>query len=102
MNVPNAGAIAGMADDDIVEVGCWIDANGIRPAHIGTIPADQLVLMQAVKRYERLAAQAILTRDRMLAIAALTQHPLIGSYPLAERLIDAFLNAHAPLIGDWS
>lgn len=101
LNVPNRGAIEGMADDDVVEVGCWIDASGIRPAHVGAIPDHQLRLMQTVKLYERLAAQAILTRSRALAVEALTVHPLIGSYPLAEKLVDAFLRTHAALVGDW-
>lgn len=101
LNVPNRGAIDGMADDDIVEVGCWIDASGITPERVGAIPQDELLLMQTVKRYERLAAQAILTRDRTLAVHALATHPLIGSYPLAERLTDAFLAAHRDLVGEW-
>jgi 6-phospho-beta-glucosidase len=101
LNIPNRGAIEGMADDDVVEVGCWIDADGVRPVHIGAIPAHQLRLMQMVKLYERTAVQAILTRRRALAVEALTVHPLIGSYPLAEKLVDAFLRTHAALVGDW-
>lgn len=101
LNVPNRGAIEGMEDDDVVEVGCWIDASGIRPERVGEIPEPQRVLMQTVKQYERLAARAILDKDRELAVRALTVHPLIGSYPLAEKLVDAFLKAHAPLVGEW-
>ena len=101
LNVPNQGAIEGMADDDVVEVGCWIDASGVHPAPVGAIPDHQLLLMQTVKLYERRAAQAILTRSRALAVEALTVHPLIGSYPLAEKLVDAFLRMHAALVGDW-
>jgi 6-phospho-beta-glucosidase len=101
LNVPNNGAIEGMADDDVVEVGCWIDARGIRPAPVGRIPAHQLLLMQQVKQYERLASRAILGRDRSLAVQALTVHPLVASYPLAEKLVDAFLAAHAALVGEW-
>jgi 6-phospho-beta-glucosidase len=101
LNVPNNGVIAGMRDDDIVEVSCWIDAKGIRPAQIGTIPEHQYLLMRQIKAYERLAAQAILQRSRHLAIEALTVHPLIGSYPLARKLVDEFIAAHREIIGDW-
>ena len=101
LNVPNNGAIAGMADDDVVEVGCWIDASGIKPSPVGEIPLNQRLLMQDVKQYERLAAKAILQRDYNLAVQALAVHPLIASYPLAEKLVDAFLKAHAPLVGEW-
>ncbi len=102
LNVPNNGAIAGMRDDDVVEVSCWIDRQGIRPIAIGDIPENQYLLMRDVKQYERLAAQAILQRSRMLAIEALTVHPLIGSYPLAQSLVDEFVAAHEGLIGKWN
>ena len=101
LNVPNNGAIAGMEDDDIVEVSCWIDAGGVRPIHIGAIPEQQYLLMRDVKQYERLAARAILERSTDLAIQALTVHPLIGSYPLAEKLVGAFLTAHRDHVGTW-
>ena len=101
LNVPNSGAIQGMAEDDIVEVACWVDGSGIRPIHIGEIPDHQLQLMQAVKQYERLASKAILEKSRDLAIHALTVHPLMGSYPLSEKLVSAFIDAHQEWIGEW-
>lgn len=101
LNIPNNGTIDGMADDDIVEVSCWIDGDGIRPIPVGAIPEHQYLLMRDVKQYERLAAKAILNRSKALAVQALTVHPLIGSYPLAEKLVDAFLNAHRDLVGAW-
>lgn len=102
LNVPNNGTIAGMSDDDVVEVGCWIDANGAHPSPIGEIPQHQYLLMRDVKQYERLAVQAILSRSRELAVQALAVHPLVGSYPLAEKLVAAFLAAHRNLIGEWN
>ena len=67
-----------------------------------SIHDDQLLLMQTVKLYERLAAQSILQKSRELAIEALAVHPLIGSYPLARALTDEFLAAHRDLVGEWS
>lgn len=102
LNVPNQGTIAGMADDDVVEVGCWVDQSGPKPVSIGHIPESHWLLMKQVKRYERLAARAILDRSRDLATLALMEHPLVASYPLAEKLVSAFLQAHAEYVGDWS
>ena len=102
LNVPNNGTIAGLDDDDIVEVSCWVDSNGIRPIPVGVIPEHQYLLMRSVKQYERLAARAILERSRELAVQALAVHPLVGSYPLAEKLVDAFLAAHRDLVGTWN
>lgn len=101
LNVPNVGAIAGFRHDDVVEVSCWVDASGPRPILIGTVPDAQAALMTAVKCYERLAATAILERSRRLAYDALTAHPLVGSYPLAKRLVEGFLAAHRQLVGEW-
>lgn len=102
LNVPNNGTIAGLADDDIVEVNCRVDASGMQPLPIGNIPEDQYVLVRTVKRYERLAAQAILKKDKSLAIEALATHPLIGSYPLSVKLVDEFLAAHHETVGVWN
>src|SRR5258708_3534535 len=102
LNVPNNGAIAGMEDDDVVEVSCFIDAKGPRPIHIGSVPEGQYLLMRDVKRYERLASKAILDRSRKLAAEALAAHPLIGSYPLAKSLVNEFIEAHSDTVGVWN
>ncbi len=102
LNVPNGTTIAGMQPDDVVEVSCLIDKNGPHPIAVGEVPESQYLLMRDVKRYERLAARAILMRSRSLAVDALTAHPLIGSYPLAKALVADFLAAHRDLIGEWS
>jgi len=102
LNVPNNGTIAGLDDDDIVEVNCKVDASGMHPIPVGNIPEDQYVLIRTVKRYERLAAQAILKRSKSLAVEALATHPLVGSYPLSVKLVDEFLVAHRDTVGVWN
>ncbi|MCC6802865.1 MAG: 6-phospho-beta-glucosidase [Anaerolineae bacterium] len=102
LNVPNRGAIPQMLDDDVVEVTCRVNADNITPLPVTGIHDDQLLLMQSVKLYERLASRAILERSRELAYEALTVHPLIGSYPLAKALTDEFLEAHRDLVGEWA
>lgn len=102
LNVPNGDAITGMQPDDVVEVSCTVDADGPHPLHIGEIPESQYLLMRDVKRYERLASQAILNRSRKLAVEALAAHPLIGSYPLGKALVADFLEAHREIVGTWN
>lgn len=101
LNVANRGAIAGMADDDVVEISCRVDKNGVEPLPIGEIPAFQLNLMKTVKLYERLTVQAIRQRSRSLAIEALMVHPLVLSYSRASALVDDYLTAHAQYIGEY-
>ncbi|MEO8392523.1 MAG: 6-phospho-beta-glucosidase, partial [Chloroflexota bacterium] len=102
LNVPNAGAITGMQNDDIVEITCDVDGSGAHPLSMGQIPEDSYLLMRAVKRYERLAVQAIFNRDRTLAVEALAAHPLIGSYHSAALLVEDYLSAHRDYVGVWN
>ena len=100
LNVPNGGAIDGLARDDVVEVSCRVDGDGIQTCPIGTVPEQQLALIRAVKAYERLTVRAIQERSRDLAIEALMAHPLVGSYPKARALVEDYLVAHREHI-DW-
>jgi 6-phospho-beta-glucosidase len=102
LNVPNHGSIAELQDSDVVEVSCAVENGAVRPLPIGAIPEHQELLVRAVKRYERLAVKSILARSRQDAIFALMQHPLVLSHSLAGALVDEYLVAHAPFIGDWS
>jgi 6-phospho-beta-glucosidase len=101
LNVPNQGAIRGMAFDDVVEVSCRVDKAGIHPLPIGSIPAHQLQLMGMVKLYERLTVQAIHSHSRQTAVMALMNHPLVLSYSLASKLVDEYLAAHRAYVGEW-
>jgi 6-phospho-beta-glucosidase len=69
--------------------------------HIGEIPEGQYLLIRTIKRYEKLAVQAIMNRDKMLATEALATHPLIGSYSLGAALVGAFAEAHRDIAGVW-
>jgi 6-phospho-beta-glucosidase len=101
LNIPNEGSISGMAADDVVEVSSCVDSSGVHPLEIGTVPAPQLRLMQAVKLYERLTVQSVREHSRALAIEALMAHPLVLSYSRAKLLVDEFLAAHRAYVGEW-
>jgi 6-phospho-beta-glucosidase len=101
LNVVNNGAIADLRDDDVVEVSCIVDENGISPVPVGEMPDEQSYLIRSVKHYERLAAKAILSKDRALAIDALVAHPLVLSYSRAEPLVDDFLAAYPAYTEGW-
>jgi 6-phospho-beta-glucosidase len=101
LNISNKGAISGMADDDVVEVSCRVDGEGVHPVPIGEVPEAQLRLMQTVKLYERLTVQAIREHSRQLAVQALMVHPLVLSYSRAKPLVDEYLAAHRDYVGEW-
>ncbi len=101
LNVPNRNSITGMADDDVVEISCLLDGEGVHVQPIGDIPAPQLALMRSVKLYERLTVQAIRQHSIELATQALMVHPLVLSYSRAKSLVDAYLQAHTAYVGEW-
>jgi 6-phospho-beta-glucosidase len=102
LNVPNGMALAACDATDVVEVSCNVSSAGIVPhVFMAGLPEDDTLLMQAVKRYERLTVAAIAARSRATAIDALMAHPLVGSFPTAKALVAAYLEAHGAYSGDW-
>lgn len=95
---PNQGAIPGLADDDIVEITCDISRAGAVPHPVESPDPRALELMRRVKSYERLAAKAIVDRDRTAAVDCLMLHPLVNSYSLAVKLVDAYFDLNAPFL----
>lgn len=100
--VPNCGAIDGLLDTDVVEITCDIWGGKAFPHRFLKVDAQNLELIRRVKIYERLSSEAIRTKSRTKAIEALTLHPLVASYSLATRLVDAYLEHNRPYIGEWS
>jgi 6-phospho-beta-glucosidase len=92
VDVRNSGALAGLADDDVVELPARICADGAVPVGQAPLSPEMLGLVQHVAAYERLTAQAAVTRDRVTARRALLANPLVREYDRAEQLLDALLS----------
>jgi 6-phospho-beta-glucosidase len=102
VDVRNNGTIAGLADDDAVEVPARITANGPQPLEQAPLAPELLGLVQHVAAYERLAAAAAITGDRDLVYKALLAHPLVSQVPPVEELTEELLAAdreHLPQFG---
>ncbi len=97
LNIPNAGAIRGMGERDVVEIPAVVSADSIRPLAVGEIPAHCLGLMLQVKAYEQLAIRAALEHSYNLAVSALALHPLVGDVRLARVLVDEYRQRHGAL-----
>jgi 6-phospho-beta-glucosidase len=95
LNTPNRGAIADLADDDVVEVTCMTDEHGAHPIAQGRMPPLARALIEPLKQYERLTVEAAVTGSYDAALRALIAHPLVGSYGLAKGILDDYLSAHA-------
>jgi 6-phospho-beta-glucosidase len=93
VDVRNNGTLAGLADDDAVEVPARIGSDGPEPLPQEPLAPELLGLVQHVAAYERLAAQAAVSGDRELVYKALLAHPLVGQAPQAEQLMNDLLEA---------
>ncbi len=89
LNVRNNGAMADLADDDVVEVPCLIDQHGPQSLAVGALPSQVRGLVQAVKEYERLTIRAAVEKSERLAKQALLAYPLVGEWELASQLMAA-------------
>lgn len=94
VNTCNNGAIAGIPDDSAVEVSCVITKNGPRPIVMGELPVAVRGLVQQIKSFERVAAEAAVTGDYEKAVLALAINPLTPTDTIAKEIVDEMLEAH--------
>jgi 6-phospho-beta-glucosidase len=88
VDVRNEGTLAGLAADDVVEVPARVAGGQPVPLPQPPLAPELLGLVQHVAAYERLTAEAAVTRDPVTAKKALLTHPLIAEYELTEDLLD--------------
>ncbi|WP_223636775.1 6-phospho-beta-glucosidase [Planococcus sp. 4-30] len=94
VNVRNNGAISGIPADSAVEISCIITNEGPKPINRGDMPIAVSGLVQQIKSFERLAAEAAVTGDYPTALLAMTINPLVPSDSLAKKILDEMLEAH--------
>ena len=94
VNTINNGAIAGIPNDSAVEVSSIITKDGPKPIVMGELPVAVRGLVQQIKSFERVAAEAAVTGDYDKAILALTINPLSPSDTVAKEIVDEMLEAH--------
>jgi 6-phospho-beta-glucosidase len=88
VDLRNNGLLAGLADDDVVEVPARVGRDGAEPLPQEPLAPELLGLVQHVAAYERLTVWAALSRDPVDARKALLAHPLIGQVELVDGLLD--------------
>jgi 6-phospho-beta-glucosidase len=99
VDLRNGGTLAGLADDDAVEVPARVEREGPVPLAQAPLAPELLGLAQHVAAYERLAAEAAVTRDLDTAHKALLAHPLIGQWGLSVGLLERLIAAgHLPTL----
>src|SRR5262249_28405595 len=91
VDVRNHGTLAGLQADDVGEVPAGIGREGPSPVAQKPLAPELLGLTQHVAAYERLTAEAAVTRDRVTARKALLTNPLVREYAKVDELVDELL-----------
>ncbi|MEK5337398.1 6-phospho-beta-glucosidase [Bacillus sp. FSL M8-0166] len=94
VNTVNRGAIASIPAESAVEVNCIITKDGPKPIATGDLPVSVRGLVQQIKSFERVAAEAAVTGDYETALVAMTINPLVPSDEIAKQILDEMLEAH--------
>lgn len=95
VNTRNNGAITDIDIGSAVEVNCVITKQGPIPITTGPLPLPIKGLVQQIKSFERMAAEAAVTGDYETALLAMTINPLVSNDSDAKRMLDELLLAHA-------
>ncbi|WP_077622732.1 6-phospho-beta-glucosidase [Sediminibacillus massiliensis] len=94
VNTVNNGAIASIPHDSAVEVSCVITKDGPKPVVMGDLPVPVRGLVQQIKSFERVAAEAAVSGDYDKAVLALTINPLTPSDTVAKQIVDEMMEVH--------
>lgn len=110
-NVPNHGLIDNLPGHGVVEVPCLVDASGIQPTHVGSLPPQLAALNRTYLSMNDLVVRAALDDEpRHIRHAAMTDPATAAALTVEQiwRLCDDMVSAHAerlqpslrPLLGD--
>ncbi|GIO24114.1 6-phospho-beta-glucosidase [Oceanobacillus sp. J11TS1] len=94
VNTMNRGAIASIPADSAVEVSSIITKDGPVPLAVGDIPVATRGLVQQIKSFERISAEAAVTGDYNKAVLALAINPLTPSDTIAKKIVAEMMEAH--------
>jgi alpha-galactosidase/6-phospho-beta-glucosidase family protein len=98
LNLPNAGQVADLPRDVVVESICVVDGDGARGRDVVTLPEAPAAIVQRVSRAQECTVEAALAGDRALVTEALRLDPLTTRLDghAIDAMADAMLEATAP------
>ena len=93
VNIPNHGAIAGIADDVVVEVTAVVSGWGVQPIQVGAMPRRVLlhVILPQILEMER-TLEAYLAGDKKMLLSRLLWDHRTRSVEQAEAMIEDLLD----------
>ncbi len=93
VNVPNRGALEGVADDVVVEVPAIVNQKGIQPIHVGALP-PKIMLMQILPGVLNMERQllALKTGDRSILLWQMLDNHQTRSYQQALETLEDLIS----------
>jgi alpha-galactosidase len=104
-NVRNEGLIDNLPRQAVVEVPCLVDANGLFPCRMGTVPPQLAAVMTPHIHLYEMAVRASQEKSRELVRLAIAADPLAGAIltlPKLHEMTERLLADNAAWIEDWS
>ena len=101
LSTKNLGAMQELRPEDVVEIMCTVGNGQVVPRKQKDIPAFILNLILTMKEYERLSVKAILNKDKVSALRALTINPLVANLDIASNLLEEFIIQNKSYTGIW-
>ncbi|MEV5173884.1 6-phospho-beta-glucosidase [Streptomyces flaveolus] len=97
LNVRNRSTLSVLDGEAVIEVPCFVDANGAHPVAVDPLPDHATGLVCAVKAVEREVLAAAESGSRATAVKAFALHPLVDSVNVARRLVEGYTAVHPGL-----
>lgn len=101
VDVRNNGAITNLPAESAIECAAVITADGPKPLAIGELRPSINGTIQTIKTFERMVAEAAVTGNRDLAVAALVMNPLCDSDAVANEVFDELCEAHRAYLPEF-
>lgn len=99
VNVMNAGYIAELPNDIVVEVPARVDGEGIHPHELPALPKGIAGLLRNQVAVHDLTAEAVLTGSKEAALQALLVDPVVHSVRAAEQTLETILERQKEYLG---
>jgi alpha-galactosidase len=100
VNMLNQGFIENLSNGIIVELPAYVDSFGLKPQHMGSLPAGIAAKCEALGREYDLLVEAALHADKRLARQAMYLDPLCANCDDPDGLLDQMIADNLPLLPD--
>lgn len=102
VNIPNDNfAVSNLPKDAIVEVPAQVDAEGIHPIRVGSLPEVLAAICRHQISIQNLLVEAYQKRSKKLLLHALILEPVVDSVDRAEKMMKHLLNLEADYLPEF-